>query len=440
MSTPALISWPEPVASTKDTGSRMAFWRVAAVAALFLLWEGVPMAMLGMPRYLGQYVVSALILVHFVWWLVGVAKKASASRFLLGVSAVFLWFFLVSFLSSSFIFQYDPREWIFAQFFIVPVLAPIMLNLWRVTVDELVLGIVSAGVGAALLVVAAPFGLDRLLVDFQRGSIYEVGHKRTVILKNEIAFSAIYLFFSVLLSRRHLMHTPLRFIAATFLLYVMVFSLDSRLALVAVIVALALGFVLFRGPALRKLLTFLLVMCAVPVLVPQLYDKYIGSIGIDNYLEAGNVQVRLDELAYFWRYFLETNGLGFGVFSLSRGSGNLAAWAAYNLYPGYTGIGVFDIGIFGSVVQFGWIGLAVTLSATFWCVMTFYRLGRRIESRYRTVGIAGFSFMLAFMLSPWPMDFFSLNWTILLGWSLLYLAWNCDRELRLLTMSEKVHA
>jgi hypothetical protein len=408
--------------------ARVAYWRVAAIAGLFLLWEGVIPALLSMPRYFGQYAVAALTLAYTAMWLLKLLLGRSTPSFLVFVVLVFAWYFCVSAISSTFIFGYSTREWLFAQFFIVPILVPVMLHSWQARPLEVVHGLVAAGLVAASLTVGAGFGLDALLGEFQRRSVYEIGHMRTVILKNEIAFSAIYMFFHVLLNRRHLGLLLPQMAAALLLLYVMLFLMDSRLALVAVLLAVGIGFLLFRGPAMRRLPVFFLGLAAAILILPELYDKYVGSLDLANYIEAGNIQVRFDELAYFWSYFERTGGLGYGVFSYSLDSTNFAAWAAYNMIPGYTGFGVQDIAIFGSLVQFGWIGLAVTLFATFWCIRSFYKVGRDLYAKDRVIGIAGFSFMLGFMLSPWPMDFFTLNWTILLGWTMLYLAWKTVTE------------
>lgn len=403
----------------------VAYWRVTAVALLFLLWEGAIPALLGMPRYFGQYVVAGLTLAYAGLWLMRLLLGRRTPTFLALLVAVFVWFFCVSAISSTFVFGYPFREWLFAQFLIVPILTPLMLHAWDVKPIEVAYGIVAAALVAAVLIVGANVGLGALLADFQRRSIYEGGYTRTVILKNEIAFGAIYLFFHVLLSKQPLSSMLPQIASAMLLLYVTLFLMDSRLALVAVLLAVGIGFVLFRGPTVRKLPIFFLGLAAAIVIIPELYDKYVGSLDLTNYIEAGNIQVRLDELAYFWPYFERTGGLGYGVFSNSADNENFAAFATHRLIPGYAGFGVQDLAIFGSIVQFGWIGLAVTVTATFWCLWSFFRFGRS-ASPNRAIGIAGFSLMLGFILSPWPMDFFTLNWTILLGWSLLYVAWKCD--------------
>jgi hypothetical protein len=398
--------------------------RIAGVASGLILWEGVFPAVLGMPRWYGAYIAVAVIIAHAFYWLLRFLMGRGTPRITLLIALVFVWFFMVSALSSTLIFKYDPREWLFAQYLIVPILVPITLYLWGTTAREVVMGILVAATIAAVLTLGAPFGLRPLITVFERPSLYDRNYVRVVILKNEIAFSAVYLFFQVLSSRRPLQTLLPQILMTSVFFYLLVFALDSRLAMAATAIAICIGFIVLPGSIYRKIPIMLVVVIVVVLIFPGVYDRYIGSIGLESYIQEGNVQVRFDELAFLWRYFEETGGLGFGVFSNSPESRNFSAYMMYNLYgDGTTGLGVADIAIFGSIVQFGWIGFAVTLGATFWCMRQFFVPGRQKTNPDRALGVAGFSFMFGFMLSPWPMDFFTLNWTILFGWTLLYLAW-----------------
>lgn len=397
--------------------------RVPILVFAFFLWEGLITHLAGFSTIHGKYLVSALLLAHLPFMCARIAQGARFSGFFLFLLIIALFFVFVSFAASTFIFEYPARDWIMAQYITCAVLLPFALHFWGCSISEVGKAIFWCGLAAAVItIIAHAAGLYSVLAAFARKSTYEDTYVRIVILKNEIAFAMLYSFFTVFYGRASRGVTAFHCVAMALLFYVIAFSLESRLALAAVIIGLVLGAVAFKTSLSRKMLVIAIGASVAVLVFPALFYRYHESIQSGNYLEAANISIRLKELAYFWGYFEQTYGMGYGFVSVSPTDQNHAAYAAWRLIPGYAGFGVQDLGIFGSMVQFGYLGFTLVVGLTIWCISRFYRLGRMQNHPARVAAMAGFSLMIGFMISPWPMDFLTLAWTAFLGWTLVYMS------------------
>jgi hypothetical protein len=172
----------------------------------------------------------------------------------------------------------------------------------------------------------------------------------------------------------------------------------------------------------------LVVLAAGPLLLGKYLDKITSNAQYFN--RDASVRFRTIEFQYFYDAFQHTYGLGFGVMSTGVGKKNILSYAAnqagYIYGTGSYGLGLSDIGIFSALTQFGYIGLIITLFMT---GMASFKLIKyaRADPRFWSAGAAG-CLMLAFMLSPLPMNFFTLQWTVFVGNVLWFLAAQTNAE------------
>lgn len=397
--------------------------RIATLVVGFFLWEGVLPSVLGLPATYGRYLISLMVLLHLPLVAIKVASLREIPRFIVLLISIFSFFVFVSFLSSTFIFQYDSIEWISAQYISCLALLPLALYYWGFRVEEIGQAIFLTGLlSAFLILIIHSAKLYAVFWEYLRRSIYTSTYVRVVILKNEIAFAAIFAFFKLFFGNSNSKSYFWYSASLLFLVYTIAFSLDSRLALAAVMLGLVLGTLAFRTTFSRKAVIIVVGFAVSLFILPELYTKYIGGFRAGSYVEAANVKIRLQELEFFWRYYVDTYGIGFGYLSVSPDGENHAARAAWPTLKSQNGYGVQDLGIFASLVQFGPIGIALVVVLTVWCVRRFYRLGQAADHPGRLTAMTCFSMVLGFIISPWPMDFFTLAWSGFLGWTMVYLA------------------
>jgi hypothetical protein len=189
------------------------------------------------------------------------------------------------------------------------------------------------------------------------------------------------------------------------------------MALAATVISILVFLMSRRVTSLQQIvfLTFGLIF-SLPILY-FIFEQYISPIlevGLEKYVIENNVQRRLDAADFFYRHFQETSGLGFGMMTLNLESNNFQAQAVDSDY-----FILSDMGIMGSLYQYGYFGLVLVVIATLVMAVNFARVG------WSDHPLAAYSliiacFILAFCLQPIPMNFFTLNWTVFLGSCLWY--------------------
>ena len=208
-------------------------------------------------------------------------------------------------------------------------------------------------------------------------------------------------------------------VAAIFILSINTFVLfrisESRQSIATVLLSI-FYFVALGGIRAKKLLYVMTVgLIASFPLIYFLAGDYISKfLSSSNYIADGNVEIRLDALDFYLDRFWDTGGLGFGVLSNGDDATNFFATSA-RVGNGSWQYLIADIGIFSPLVQFGWIGLFVVVFLTLRLAYMFITTARRMGRSESVLPFAFGCFLLGSMLHPWPMNYFTLEWTIMFG-------------------------
>lgn len=399
-------------------------WRVIFIAFLMLCWEGVIPTFIGQPLSTGKYLVSALSLfgvAYFVFKLI--LGRARLPKNYIYPVLFFGYCVVVTFLSSYVINNYPPREWLFAQYMLAPLLIGFLFLLLGVNWKEVVYAMILSALICSLITIVDQFYQLPQLDIFQRGSINNRFGRRMFLMRVETGLSiAILLSFIVTRWRFDLKTIVALAIVAvdTFILFRVSESRQSMLTL-----ALTMFYFILLGGIRANRLVFLSAIGAVLAgpLIWLLAGDYIEKfLTADDYLAEGNVLIRFEALNFYWEKFLETGGLGFGILSNGDDATNFFA-TAWRVGNGSWGYMIADIGIFSPLVQFGWIGLFAVVFITLRLGYAFVRMAKRVPPPHGAILYAIGAFMFGSMIHPWPMNYFTLDWTIFFG-SLIWFACN----------------
>lgn len=410
------------------TGRVASTLRVLLLAFLFFMRDGVPAAFIGLPPATTNYIVAIICLLGFAKWAL-FDSHTGKTPYKVWLPILFLGYcVLVAAFSSTFIFHYAWREWVIGQYLIAPILAPVLYFTLGYRLNEIVLSILIAAVGASLLIVLDHFvPLAQLDIYHRRSVAAGDDFRRIVIMKNEIAWAFVYFMVRIALNagrgrswRAMPAASIVLFVLTGFVLFVF---LESRLAIAAVLAAACLFLVIARVGVYRRIFlvaaAFLFALSILPLALEKYFDVFVGS---DDYLATANVAIRVLELEFFWAYFLQTWGVGFGVLSAGPDFSNFIAWSGHYMVPGYDGFGVQDLGLAGALLQFGVVGLVWVVAINLACLRRFLKAARESCNPNRLPAITSFCYMLGFLLSPLPMNFFTLGWTVFFGWTLWYMS------------------
>lgn len=406
----------------KEASSRWAYGLL--VAALLFAWEGFFAAILGAQTYAHRPLIGVLLLALAAVRFGQIVMSFRYDRFELLSYAFFAWCVGVSAYSNIFIFQQDYNRWVFATYVISPILVLPVVKLLKLRAEDLFNGLLWAGVAASFLVVFDQVVHLPFMEIFVRGASAGI-ERRMVFLKTESAFAAV-----ILLARLGASPNLVKAIPTALLLMVVGVNLavvtESRLAIAALgLAAVITALFAFKGARRAKVVFY--GALAASAIAPVVLWKYIEQAFSYTDYAAQDVSVnwRIRTFEYFWPYFERTEGMGFGVMSLGPEAGNFMSWA--NNYAGiYAGIGRYpmllnDVGITAALMQFGWVGLSLTVGFTVLMAVTLMRIGRTRSVETFAVG----ALALAYMISPLPINFFTLEWSNMTGavvWSLAALS------------------
>ena len=405
-----------------DNGA--SFLATAALLLLILTKEGVVPALAGLPWEFRYYLTSGLCLLGcFCWLLLVVFKKRKMDRSGWWPLTLFTYCVLVSVVSNVLIFRMPPGNWVTAQYILLPILGSFTLAAWNLSsLDVTRAVIIAALIGASLSVVNQFHAFD-FMSTFYRRSAIDPTFARVVILKNYIALAAVLLVTATMYEKRFKRLVVLA-AGAGLCLYSQVVLSESRLAVGATLTAVAL-FVLNGGVTGVRRVVVVAVGCTIGLFgLFFLLEKYIVAFTTTtNYIDDMNVQIRFDEFEYYYDYFLQTFGVGFGVMSTSGKAGsNLFSDVVLSTTDGGCGLCVADLGLWGALVQFGYIGIGLVVIMTFIMARRLHGSATNRAYPHGRQALAVGALICAFMLSPWPMNFFTLDWTAFDGAVLWYLA------------------
>lgn len=386
--------------------------RIASIVLLFFTWEGLPGLLLGQDVQLHHMAISVLIL-GFAALRIGQAMMAGRiAKYELFSIGLFSLCIVVTFVSNTWIFPQD--RWLGTTLSVAPILLILTFRLFNFKGEEILAALLWAGVLASFIVVADQLLRFSFMDAFARGVSAGI-ERRVVFLKTESAFALVILAARLLTAKKLKELRNYGLFAAVVVTNLVVVT-ESRLAIAAVAISV-LTTVMFSLPGRQKLRAILALVMGVAVLGQAIFGKYVEQfLATQDYLtDDVSVNWRSRTVEYFYQYFDQTNGLGFGLMSTNPDASNFMSWAMN--YAGiYAGIGkypmgVADIGIIAALVQFGYIGLLVVVAMTLAMSWRLMKAGYRQSHEIFAMG----ALVLGYMLSPLPMNFFTLEWTAISG-------------------------
>ncbi|NML12769.1 hypothetical protein HHL08_21980 [Sphingobium sp. AR-3-1] len=403
--------------------------RIIFIALIFMLFSGVATLLAGLPSSTGKFTAAGITLVAPLLFLAFMPRTFQLSRltdfFPIGL---FAWFLLVSFISNRYVYGYGYENWVPAMYMVVPLLT---YYLWwgiGATLEDIVLGIMLTGLIATGVIIIDQFLHLPQLDELRRMSAFtDMNESRRIIfLKNECVMALLLTIVS-LSKGKSLLGNIWLFFALGVMGFTIVQVFESRMALAAVAIAV-LFYVLFSraGAVRRVVMVGGLIIIAVPASI-YVFDRYLAPIfalGISDYIEDYNVEIRLQSAAYWMGHFERTMGLGIGVMSVSPNQPNIQSSVIDQAFL------LADMGMFGALYQYGIIGLIATVIATIYLIRRLFILGLQSTHPRAPEMFMMACFILAFELQPVPISFFTLQWSLPLGATLWYAMRRGDWESR----------
>jgi hypothetical protein len=406
----------------------VSYRNVALIVFVTLTWEGLIPVLFGAPIHVGRYFICGLILAGTLLWirnfLTGRATPIKENLF----GPILALYCVVITLNYSMLNAALPaREWLYAQYTLIPLFICFSLNVLGVSWKDVVVAIVAAASICSLISVFDQFFEFATLDVFTRASINNVENRRMFLMRLEtgatVALLGTYLLANGRLNARSVIFLVLMLLNAFVLFRVS----ESRQSILTALLAVFF-FVAFGG--IKKQRLYYIVTLWPAVLAYLLYlivgdyiERFISS---RDYIKDGNIEIRLQALDFFWRHFNQTSGLGFGILSNGDDARNFLA-NAFRTGNGEWGFFLADTGIFSALFQFGWIGLVFAVSLPLWAASMLIRAARHASREQRAVLLAFGCIFLSSILHPWPTNLFTLEWTLLFGALTFYAATDAKR-------------
>ncbi|HYM32850.1 MAG TPA: hypothetical protein VEU47_16225 [Candidatus Cybelea sp.] len=390
-------------------------------------------AISGLDDATGRQAFAGLMLLAALAYLVRMLTNPGMphSRFALWPAIAFLVYIVTSAIANTFIFPKPLADWIWAQYILVPILGFYFFALLDVSERDLFLAVIVAGCFAAALLLADLSIQFPFMDAFARRSIFESGAhevRRIVFLIDYINIAYLFLF-TLLWKRGHsLGFYVLMGLWIAVMMYVQATVVQSRLSLMGMFFSIVILTLAHRpqrsyGTAAFTVLGIIAVFAAVPTLLgPYIALLFQDDLIVNNQY---NVLVRIQTLQYYWDAFVQSGGFGFGMASPTGLVNNVISHGLNDLHLNFV-----DLGIVAGLVQFGVLGLAIVLGLTFLVLRILYRAFRRLPDPdcWRPAAIA--AFIVGNLMSPIPINLFSIQSGVFEGSIVLYLCWRYLRVLR----------
>lgn len=400
---------------------------IAFVASMYLLGAGFPFTLVGLPIYLGQEVAAAVILLGAMGWVWLVVRGvARIGRWEIGLIAYFAYCVIVSLISSTAIFPQSWTGWVPALYTIVPLLLIFPFKLMRVKIGDAATAIILVAVIGSLLVGIDQFYRIGFLDQYQRGSVFG-SIRRVVLVRTEMALALVMCFARLLDAKRWLRRLLYAGCIAvvTFALFVVS---EGRLSIAGSMIGCFIYFFVMYKNSKKPFVTSIIII-VLAIVLPLLLGKYITYLSDIGDIRANDrgIAFRVIEYGYFEAAFEKTHGIGFGVMSAGESNHNVVSFASkragYMYGTGSYGVELSDLGLWAALFQFGYIGLALVVLMTVAVIRKLWIVGRANNSYpYRAECGAVAAVVIGFMISPLPINLFSLAWTVEYGGLLWFLA------------------
>jgi hypothetical protein len=402
---------------------------VAIVASLLFLAAGIPLTVFGLPMYVGPIVAAILIAVGIAFRLAQILLLGEkTTRWELGMCIYVGYCIAVSLFSNTVLYPQSWDGWVPALYVLMPLLVILPFTMLDVAFIDGIDAIVLVAIAGSLLVIVDHIYPLAFLDQYRRVAVADPDLRRIVLVKTEMAFAFV-VSFARLLDRRKTLTAVFRYAGSMIVIGFALFVIsEGRLPISATVIGCAI-YIVFFIHGKRKLAIVPIISVLMVIIAPLALEKYIDYVIAIGDLRQNDpsVSYRMTEYGYLKVLFDQTSGVGFGIMSQGGDHNTLLSFAAH--YGGYlSGAGrlpveLADIGLFAALFQFGYLGFILVVCLTITVIRTLWKISRKGGPHpYKTEIGALAAVTIAFLISPLPMNFFSLDWTVQYGGLLWFLS------------------
>ncbi|WP_186424457.1 O-antigen ligase family protein [Pannonibacter sp. I15F10I1] len=415
----SILSAKSSASANGRLSSKMRTLGFAVLCALGLFWDGIPLIWLGIPIPTSRYLVGVIVLGFFLISILYRTTQSGPWSIWEGIPLAFIgWILFVSIISSNSFYPQPIAGWLFALYSILPLLLVFMLRTTGSTAEDIVTAINMTSLFVCILIWISFLTSFDILSDYQRAATTDVGLERIVVYKTQISLAAGVYFQRTVAANRifRILSNGLIFV---FLFSTLAIIVESRLTLAAVLLAIFSYVVIFvRGRRKYLLLSggSLLSLVFFPIFLGKYVEQFLRY---DNYIsDDQSIQWRLLTARYYNDIFDNTMGFGFGIMSSGEGRDNPFSFAQHRageLFDGY-GYNLYlaDTGILGALFQFGYVGILFVAGMSLIVSYSLISTGYGKSTTEKDVAVIGLV-VLFYVVSPWPTNFFSLEWSVGVG-------------------------
>lgn len=385
-----------------------------------LFWDGFPFAIVGISTPTIRYLVGAVIVAATLMFIVSNSKRLNAlTRWETYPVLLIVYTFICTIISATVFYPQPVDGWLFAYYSLTPLFLIFFVRVSRLSSSDLIDVLVSSSIFIVLMVWLDQVTRVGFMETYTRAATADLDQRRIVIYKTQISVATAICYVRLVYAKQldDLVRNGAWFLLTFGCLAIV---MESRLTLAALLLALA-GFTLIMLSGSRRVWATAAGGIFALAGAPYFLDKYLEQASRQtNYIQDDvSIQWRLKTVEYYYDVFERTYGLGFGVMSSGENRDNplaFAQWSAGSLV-GSEGYNFYlaDTGLMSSFFQFGFIGFIMTLLMSLTAALTLIRIGvRHRSSNAKELGMVGLV-MLFYVVSPWPTNFFTLEWSVYAG-------------------------
>lgn len=404
-----------------------------------LLWAGLPFAFFNAPLAFGNHAVSVIVIVGMIIYAVQIiVGKQHIDIWIIAPSLMLVAMLFSTIVSSIFFFNNPATDWVPALSNYSPILLIFTLRAFDVRLAEILFGFLSASTIVAAIVAIDHFHNLPFMDNYATYSAFDISNRRIVLIKNDIGVGLMICIARLAMMKK--IYSAIFYIIILALIgFDLIVATEARLVLGAVLLAIAM-FIMFGIPTARKFVFIFTAICFLIGSGQFLFGKYIDRMmsTSDYSSEDSSVTWRLITVDHYQQYFEQSNGVGFGIMSTSPIKQNILTYSYYSASQLYSnsgdwGVYIADASLLGALFQFGVPGFVIAIFLSLYASFKMIAVGRRgFVPNAKEICAIGF-FMLFLVLSPWPINFYGLNWAIMSGamlWALAARSVSVDLRIR----------
>lgn len=398
-------------------------WHALIVTVMLCLWQGLPFSIFGGNPLMAYQIYAVIAFLGLALYILrALAGRLRVQWWEFWSLALFLWCLLVSANYSMRIVPQPLSHWLPNMYSTAPIMVIFMMKAMNFTVEDVLSGLVWAGVGSSLIVIVDVSLHLPLLDAYARGSAFSDG--RIVFMKGEVGLTLVALVGRLLGSSTTRMWKPLLLLIPT--AFNLIVLTESRIFILASCGAIVLMIAFVAGNRQKVAAVIAAPFIGLPLVWYIVTAYFMKFTSLQDYLnnDISSQWRRLTVQHYSDYFYTRTGGMGFGFMSARPEYDNFISYStnkAGALYgvPGYP-VSLDDIGVFASFYQYGYPGLTLVLGMSLAMIVTLVR-AHRINRDWTQVSAIGL-LLLMLMINPIPQNYFTIFATAQLGGIMWFVA------------------